>query len=78
MPNLSKTDQSLIDSLTIGTESETVKNRFSGESCELDARGVALYDFVVGCEALGFNTKLRNSLRIFRTLYPNEYYVLLD
>jgi len=75
---LSKRDQTLIDSLDIGTESEVVKNSWSGNSCTLDARGVALHDFIKGSEALNLYNKLEQGLRLFRKLYPSEYMTLLD
>ena len=75
---LSKRDQTLIDSLEIGSESETIRNPYSGAGCELDATGVALYDFVRGCEVMGDYQKMQQGLTLFRKLYPDEYYVLLD
>jgi len=75
---MSKRDDTLIASLQIGTESEVIKNPFSGESCELEAKGVALYDFIKGCEATQLYDKMQQALTLFRKLYPNEYYILLD
>ena len=75
---LSKKDQTLLDSLCIGSRVETIRNPYSGGQCELDATGVALYEFVIGCEALRNYEKMQQGLTLFRKLYPNEYYVLLD
>lgn len=75
---LSKTDQSIIDELVIGTKNETVENPWSGATCELDARAVALYDFIKGSEALRLHQKQRKGLDVFRKLYPSEYMTLLD
>ena len=77
-PKLSKRDETLIGSLLIGKESETIRNPYSGEKCELDARGVALYDFIKGSEVMRLYDKLEKGLTLFRKLYPTEYYVLLD
>jgi hypothetical protein len=78
---LSKRDETLIDSLSFDrdeTEKVTVSNPYSGESCELEVRGVALHDFIKGCEALRLYDKMQQALTLFRKLYPSEYYVLLD
>ena len=78
---LSKRDETLFASLDYDrdeTSKEIVRNPYSGYSCELDPRGVALYDFIKGCEALNLYTKLQLALTLFRKLYPSEYYTLLD
>ena len=78
---LCKRDETLIGSLDFNrdsTETTTVQNPYSGESCQLEARGVALYEFVKGSEALSHWDKLQKGLTLFRKLYPSEYYTLLD
>jgi len=75
---LCKRDQDLIDSLEVGTKSETVVNPWSKDSCELEAQAVALYDYIQGAERLNWQKELRTGLTLFRKLYPNEYMVLLD
>ncbi len=78
---LSKTDQALIDGLAFDRDSiakETITNPYSGDSCELDARGVALHDYIKGCEHLMLWKKMQTGLTLFRKLYPDEYYTLLD
>ena len=75
---MSKRDDTLMASLNIGTDSEVIRNPFSGKSCEVDAEGVALYDFIKGCEATQLYDKMEQALTLFRKLYPNEYYTLLD
>jgi hypothetical protein len=78
---LNKKEQELIDGLSFdrnSTEKESVKNPYSGDSCELDARGVALHDFIKGSEALGLYQKMQLGLTLFRKLYPSEYFTLLD
>jgi hypothetical protein len=75
---LAKRDQAVIDSLQIGTQKELVTNPFSGNSVELEPEALALYDYIKGCEASGFNDKLRQALYIFRKKWANEYMTLLD
>ena len=78
---LNKKEQELIDGLTFdrnSTEKESVRNPYSGDSCELDARGVALHDFIKGSEALGLYQKMQLGLTLFRKLYSDEYMTLLD
>ena len=78
---LNKKETELISQLAFNresTEKETIKNPYSGFSCELEPQGVALYDFVIGCEAMNLYDKMNLALNLFRKLYPNEYYTLLD
>gem|GEM_PF-938635 len=79
-PKLTKTDQKLIDSLVFNFngKDETIRNPFSGETCKLEPRGVALHDYIKGCEATKLYDNLRKGLTLFRKLYPEQYYVLLD
>jgi hypothetical protein len=62
----------------VGTESEIVKNPFSGESCLLSPEAVAVYDTIKGCEMFGDWQGVRKGLDWFRKNYPEEYMVLLD
>jgi len=78
---LSKRDEDLFASLSYdrtSTVKEKITNPYSEESCELEPRGVALHDFIKGCEALSHFTKTQQALTLFRKLYPSEYYTLLD
>ena len=68
-------------------EGGVVKNRFSGEECELNNIELSMYDFVMGCTIaceLGmFNTPhhiedLRKGLDWFRKNNAKAYYILLD
>ena len=68
-------------------EGATVRNRFSGEECELNAMGLSMYDFVIGStmvlEMAGGHkhtdvSLLRKGLDWFRTHNSNAYMVLLD
>ena len=78
---LNKKEQALINKLTFDrnkTEKETITNPYSGHSCELEPQGVALHDYIKGCEALRLNTDMYFAINLFRKLYDDEYYTLLD
>lgn len=78
---LTTAEQNLINDLDWDRNSDkpiSISNPYSGESCELDAKGVALHDFIKGCEALGLNQKFSLGISLFAKLYPSQYYTLLD
>ena len=67
---------------------ETVTNPFSGETYELNAIELSLYDFIMGCQMV-FDTvpnsmttkrinEFQKALNWFRVNNPEAYYVLLD
>ena len=60
------------------TATDTVRNRFGGESCTLPAFAIAVYDVILGAEMLGDFKTVRNGLDWFTKHFTNEYYVLLD
>ena len=62
----------------LGTESEIVSNRASGESVELTAQAVAVYDSIIGAEMFSNYNKMRKGLDWFIKYYSKEYMVLLD
>ena len=64
--------------ITVGTQSETITNPFSGASCLLSPEAVAVYDTIQGCERFGDYKGLQKGLDWFRRQYPSEYMVLLD
>jgi len=69
-------------------EGAEVTNPFSGESYELNALELSIYDFVLGCQMVfDTNPNIMTSKRIddfhraltwFRVNNPEAYYVLLD
>lgn len=78
---LNKKETELIDGLSFDRQSttkETITNPYSRNSCELEPQGVALYDYIKGCEAMSLYDKMQVALSLFRKLYPDEYYTLLD
>ena len=64
--------------ITVGTQSETITNPFSGASCLLSPEAVAVYDTIQGCERFGDYKGLQKGLNWFRRHYPQEYMILLD
>ena len=62
----------------MGTESEVVANRFTGESVTLPPDAVAVYDAIIGAEMIGQYKIVRKGLDWFRRYFPAEYMVLLD
>ena len=68
-------------------EGATVRNRFSGEECELNAMELSMYDFVMGSTIVlemagGYKhtdvNLLRKGLDWFRTNNSSAYMILLD
>ena len=65
---------------------DTVSNPYTGESIELTAEELSMYDFIKGAEfvmsGMSANTKLisemRRGLDWFRVANPSAYMVLLD
>jgi hypothetical protein len=62
----------------VGTKSEVVKNRFSGEEVTLTPEAVTVYDIIMGAESLGLYSEMSKGLGWFRENYPTEYMILLD
>jgi hypothetical protein len=78
-PEVKMSDEELIGSLEVRAEGEEIANLFDPEKkCFLDPVGVALHDFIKGCEVTQKFEKMQQALGIFREKYPEEYYVLLD
>ena len=67
-------------------KSDTVTNPYSGQSYELTAEELSMYDFIMGASSLmemGMHhdkmiTDMRKGLTWFRKNNPDAYYVLLD
>ena len=65
---------------------ETVTNPFSGESYELTAEELSMYDFIIGANRLAEMglvapkniDDMRKGITWFRKNNPEAYYVLLD
>jgi hypothetical protein len=65
---------------------DTVRNPYSGETFELNAEELSMYDFIIGANQLmelGMYAPktvddMRKGLNWFRKNNPDAYYVLLD
>ena len=57
---------------------DTVRNRFGGESCTLPAFAIAVYDVIMGSEMLQDWKSHREGLDWFIKYFPKQYMVLLD
>ena len=75
---LNKTEQKLVDQLEIGQHDEQISNPFSGREVTLPPLGVALHDYIKGCEITGNYKQFDTARYLFAKLYPNEYMILLD
>ena len=68
------------------SEGDTVRNPYSGETYELTAEELSMYDFIIGANQLmemGMiasknQDDMRKGLTWFRKNNPEAYYVLLD
>ena len=56
--------------LQVGSKPETVKNRFSGDAVELEPQAVAMYDAIMGAEALKMYDMMQEGLAWFRKYHP--------
>ncbi len=71
---------------TVYPKGDTITNPFSGESFDLTAEELSMYDLIMGINYVGdhrgwddelINTHLK-ALEWFRTVNPKAYMVLLD
>lgn len=60
------------------TEGDTVTNPFSGETYELTANELAMYDLIMGSQVTGHYDLTAKGLDWFRTANPEAYKILLD
>jgi hypothetical protein len=72
------TQQRILDELDLSGGPDIVTNPFSGVEVELDAQGVALYDFIKGCEINGSYKDFDQARYLFSDLYPDAYMKLID
>jgi hypothetical protein len=64
--------------LQVGSKPEIVKNRFSGDAVELEPQAVAMYDAIMGAEALEMYDMMQEGLTWFRKYHPKAFMTLLD
>ena len=55
-----------------------VTNPYSGQSCELNALELSIYDYLKGCESMGLAAELGKCLEWFSRNNVEAYYTLLD
>ena len=64
------------------TKVMTIGNRFNDEDCQQYAKlptfAVAIYDFIIGCEAVEDYDTMQKGITWFQKNFTDEYYVLLD
>lgn len=61
------------------TGGDTVTNPFSGESIELTAAELSMYDFIMGCVMLNkYDAEFSKAMVWFRRANADAYMVLLD
>ena len=60
------------------TATDTVANRFSGETVVLPQFAIAVYDTITGAELLEQWNTVRKGLDWFRKHFAKEYMVILD
>ncbi len=78
MKLLTEEEKALVADLMVGTENETVKNPYTGDSAILCPEAVALYDLIKGAEMVSDFETVETGLAIFRTNWASEYIKLLD
>ena len=61
-----------------GEENVTISNRFSGEKATVPGYAAAVYDVIIGSEALQDYDKVRKGCDWFSRNFPKQYMVLLD
>ena len=75
---INKIQQKILDELDLSNGPETITNSYSGVSVDLDATGVALYDFIKGCEITCQFEDFDQARYLFAELYPVAYGKLID
>ena len=61
-----------------GEKDVTIENRFGGEKCTVPGYAAAVYDVILGSEALQDWDSHRKGLDWFKKYFPKQYMVLLD
>ena len=75
---MTKAQQRILDQLDLSHGPETVTNPYTGVTIDLDATGVALHDYIKGCEILGNYKGFDQARYLFAELYPDAYMKLID
>ena len=64
--------------IQIYDKGDKVENRFGGDSIDLNALELSIYDTIIGCEQLGDFDNVRLGIDWFAEFNPKAYMVLLD
>jgi len=64
--------------IQIYTKGAVVNNRFGGDSIELNALELSIYDTIMGCEQFEDYENVRLGLDWFMKFNANAYMILLD
>ena len=75
---LNKKEQSIVDDLLVGKNDEVITNPFTGVKVRCTPLGVALYDFIIGCNIIGNTKDFDDARYAFMKLFPDEYMKLID
>lgn len=67
-----------VTELDVGSASETITNKWSGESIELEPLAVAVYDYIIGCDTMGKFIESEKAKNYFYKKWREAYYILLD
>jgi hypothetical protein len=76
--NKTKTTKLPFEVTIMDKEPQRVENRFGGDSIMLDPEALAVYDTLMGAEALGLWDIHSKGLDWFRENHPKAYMILLD
>jgi len=68
----------IMKELSIGKESEVIRNPFSGAEVTLDPVEVAVYDYIKGCEITKIYTYFDDARYWFMKKNSQAYMILLD
>lgn len=63
---------------TVYNTGDSVSNPFTGDSIELTAEELSMYDLIMGCQLTRHYKLMQKSLDWFRRANPEAYMVLLD
>ena len=63
---------------TVYDSGEIVRNPFTGETAELTAEELSMYDLIMGAQVVGNYDVMRKGLDWFRRENPAAYMALLD
>tara|TARA_R110000765_G_scaffold366770_1_gene456915 strand:- start:109 stop:348 length:240 start_codon:yes stop_codon:yes gene_type:complete len=64
--------------IQIYSEGATVQNRFGGDSVELNALELSIYDTILGCEVGHKSDEMMRGIEWFMKFNPKAYMILLD